>query len=215
MSRVIIGETFLGPLSSNDGDNAALAFGPGDSGSVIRNCTIDGRAGSWGLKLSHVFNLTFEDCVIKGGAERALDIVRGGAITFTNCRFERGDFRTTTRTPWSTRKTCDIGIKGGARDITFDSCVMNDLLLGDYSIYNQRDCPITRRINLCNCSNANPWDIVVRGIYSERVSTYRTNVKEMRLWPVFTSLYFFYCKRFGDTRKLNPDEIVPTAEDLV
>src|SRR5690348_13705854 len=110
--QIIDGKTFIGKKDPNGGDSAALSFGPDDGGSLVSNCVINGADAEWALKISHCFNLTFVNCIVKGGTERAFDMVRGGNVSFINCHFERGDYRTTTHTPWTWQKTCDIGIKG-------------------------------------------------------------------------------------------------------
>lgn len=202
--------------NGNEVETAAFYMGPELSGSTVRNCVIDGMDAHWGLKLAHAFDITFEDCVIRGGTERALDIVRGGAITFRGCHFERGDNRGTTRKATSLDKTCDIGIKAGARDVTFESCTMNDLLLGDYSVYDQlKGRPKTRRVFLHNCTNPNAWPIIVRAIYADKAIVQDTPVSQFRLPSLVTWGYFTWNRHFGDKRDLTDyaPELLP--EDLV
>lgn len=196
-------------------ETAAFFLGPEWSGSTVRNCVINGQDATWGVKIAHAFDITFEDCVIRGGTERALDIVRGGAITFRRCHFERGEYRETTRKRFSLDKSCDIGIKASARDVTFEDCTMNDLLLGDYSIYDQRKRPCTRRITLRNCTNPNGWPVIVRALHADKVIAQNTPISQLKLPAPIVWGYLTWNRTFGDKRVLTPDQFEMTAQDLL
>jgi hypothetical protein len=213
--RIIDGETFLGDPGPGGVETAAFALGPNDRGTIVRNCTIDGRNARWACKLSYAWDITFENCRIRGGTERALDIVRGGNITFDHCTFEVGEHRVITRTPFTFKRSCDIGIKAGARDITFKYCVMNDLLLGDYSIYDQTERPRTRRITLRGCANASDRTIAVRGLYAEKPITQDSEVARIILPRAITRIYFWWNRHWGDKRVLTPEQFTITDEERV
>ena len=100
-------------------------------------------------------------------------------------------------------EVCDIGIKGGVHDVVFQSCVFDDILLGDYSIYDQRDRPKTRRFTFINCKNKDGGPIVIRGRYFEKNSLSLLGTKaKVFIWPDFlTKIYWWYNRTFGDKRK--------------
>lgn len=210
MQTLIENQTFTATAGH---DSFALQIGPEQRPCIIRNCIIDGSIGDWGLKSSKSFDLLVEDCIIKNGIERALDMVRGGNITFRRCKFINEGKRPRIKSKWQVRKECDIGLKAGIRDVTFEDCEMNDLLLGDYSIYDQLNRPRVRRINLIRCKNPNGGNIIVRGRYCVTNPVIVTNTYiDMFIWPKwFTEIYWWYNRKFGDRRKLNEEQ--STIED--
>jgi hypothetical protein len=211
---LIENQSFVGTAGS---DNCALVVGPQGRPITIINCIIDGSQADWGLKLSMSFDTVVEDCVLKDGRERALDMVRGGNVVFRRCKFVNTGVRKRTRSKWVLGKECDIGLKAGMRDVTFEDCEMNDLLLGDYSIYNQIDRPPVRRIKLVNCRNPNGGPIIIRGRYtvSNPVIAENTQVS-MLVWPkIITAIYWWWNRRFGDKRKLSPEQSAITPEERV
>lgn len=171
--------------------------------SAVNNCTIDGQDTRWGGKASLTFGLEYKYCIFKNGTARAFDMVRGGNVAFTDCTFINDGVRQTIKSPYALNEVCDIGIKGGVHDVTFSSCVFNDILLGDYSIYDQQDRPKTRRFTFINCKNKDGGPIIIRGRYFDK-STLKligTNAKVF-VWPeIITKLYWMYNRKFGDTRK--------------
>jgi hypothetical protein len=195
-------------------DTAALTITQGMSGSVVRGCTIDGGLANVGLRVLGAFDLIFEDCVISGGVERALDIDRGGSIIFRRCRFDRGNSRPTTRQAKTLAKTCDIGIKGGARDVTFESCMMNDVMLGDYSIYNQVKWPKTRGVTLKDCVNWNEWPILIRMWDAEKPILVNTEADHFKAPASLVKTYFQYNVYFGDKRSLKSEQFKLTPQDI-
>lgn len=180
---------------------SVLCFSQNDD-SKVNDCIIDGQDARWGGKASLTFGLEYNRCTFKNGTARAFDMVRGGNVTFTECIFEN-----TVRKPVASQYTiaeqCDIGIKGGVHDVTFHSCIFNDILIGDYSIYDQQDRPKARRFTFINCKNKDGGPIIIRGKYVEKdsINLVGTHAK-MWVWPSFlTKLYWMFNRKFGDTRK--------------
>jgi hypothetical protein len=180
---------------------SVLCFSQNDD-SKVNECIIDGQDARWGGKSSLTFGLEYNKCTFKNGTARAFDMVRGGNVTFTDCVFEN-TVRKKVGSQYSLTELCDIGIKGGVHDVTFHSCVFNDILLGDYSIYDQQDRPKTRRFTFINCKNADGGPIIIRGRYFEKgsINLIGTQAK-IFVWPEFlTKIYWWYNRKFGDTRK--------------
>lgn len=180
---------------------SVLCFSQNDN-SKVNDCIIDGQDARWGGKASLTFGLEYNNCTFRNGTARAFDMVRGGNVVFKNCVFEN-----TVRKPVASQFTiaeqCDIGIKGGVHDVTFENCVFNDILLGDYSIYDQQDRPKTRRFTFINCKNANGGPIIVRGRYFDKSTLHFVNTPaKVWIWPnLLTKLYWWYNRTFGDKRK--------------
>lgn len=171
---------------------------------VVENCTIDGGTIHWGSKQSQIFDLTFKNCIFKDGTTRAFDMVRGGKVTFEYCRWESSGVRKRVTSPFFTlSEMCDCGIKGGVHDIYFSNCSLNDVLLGDYTIYDQIDRPKTRRVTFENCVNPNGGPIIVRARYFDGSSIRKINTNiNAWTWPSFiTGIYWWFNRKFGDTRK--------------
>lgn len=222
MEHIIEYQHFVAKIGK---DEFALRIGIDERGIIIRNCIIDGALGDWGMKGSKAFDATFEDCIFKNGAERALDMVRGGNIIFRRCKFVN-DYKDSAGTKtrvrvksafWNLDKFCDIGLKAGIRDVTFEDCEMNDLLLGDYSIYDQIDRPKVRRIKLVNCKNPNRGPIFIRGRYVEKDGVILQNTNaSVFIWPAFiTWFYWKYNRKFGDRRPLNEEQRTITEEEKI
>ena len=143
-------DTFNPNTSDLKTDGLSVQCFSQNDNSKVNDCIIDGQDARWGAKASLTFGLEYNRCTFKNGTARSFDMVRGGNVVFKDCVFEN-----TVRKPVASQFTiaeqCDIGIKGGVHDVTFDNCVFNDILLGDYSIYDQQDRPKTRRFTFINC----------------------------------------------------------------
>ena len=188
------------PDNKTDG-LSVFCFSQNDN-SKVNDCIIDGQDARWGAKASLTFGLEYNRCTFKNGTARSFDMVRGGNVVFKDCVFEN-----TVRKPVASQFTiaeqCDIGIKGGVHDVTFDNCVFNDILLGDYSIYDQQDRPKTRRFTFINCKNKDGGPIIIRGKYFDKNTLNLVNTPaKVWIWPAFlTKLYWMFNRKFGDTRK--------------
>lgn len=185
-----------------------------DNQTLYTNCVFDGKTADWGFKASLKFDQRFENCTFKNGAERAYDQVRGGNLYFKDCKFENTVRKKTKG--FTLAKTCDIGVKAGVRDVTFENCELNDILIGDYSIYDQQTRPKARRFTFINCKNPNGGPIWVRGFYVDGTTISKQNTSLSKwLWPSFiTSLYFWFCKTFGDKRKPDGWNIIYPEEKI-
>ena len=198
-------------------DSYSLAYGRESRPISVRSSVIGNANAEWGLKHSLVFDAVYEDCTIQGGLERAFDQVRGGNVVFRRCKFVNLGSRPPVASCWDLGKECDIGIKAGIRDVLFDHCEMNDVLIGDYSIYDQVDRPKARRITWDGCTNPNGRPIIVRGRYCEADTLVFTNTRRSLLvWPKWvTYLYFAFNRLFGDKRVISPDQFVISDEERV
>jgi hypothetical protein len=191
-----------------------FAYGTEERPLTVRRCVFEGGNCEWAAKGSKGFDATFEDCTFKDGSERAFDQVRGGNLIFKNCKFVNTGARPRIKSRWQVRKECDIGLKAGMRDVTFINCSMNDLYLGDYSIYDQVVRPRTRRVRLVNCVNPNGGPIIVRGRYANSVNAENTPISEF-IWPsLVTAGYWWFNRKMGDKRVLNDQQFVIDAEEL-
>jgi hypothetical protein len=214
----VSGQTFNAANSYNpdsadlksDGSSSLCFSGPNLDASgnplpvVVNNCTIDGGSMIWGSKQSLLFGITYNNCTFMNGSERSFDMVRGGWLTFNSCSFVNNGTRARVTSPYfNLSQMCDIGIKGGVHDITFNHCSLNDVLLGDYSIYDQQTRPKTRRVTFNNCVNPNGGAIIVRARYFDGSTIQKINTTvNAWTWPSFiTSIYWWYNHKWGDTRK--------------
>jgi hypothetical protein len=193
---------------------SVLCFSQNDD-SKVSDCIIDGQDGRWGGKASLTFGLEYNNCTFKNGTARAFDMVRGGNVKFTNCKFEN-NVRKPVKSQYNIAEQCDIGIKGGVRDVIFENCVFNDILLGDYSIYDQQDRPKTRRFTFINCKNKDGGPIIIRGRYFEKGSVNLVGTEaKIFIWPeLLTKLYWWYNRTFGDRRKPDGWNIIDDREKL-
>ena len=90
------------------GDQHTLSFGKED-GLLLRNCFISAERVTEALKFSACRNVVVEDCLILGGPEDAVDIVRGENYYFRRVTFvARGEYAVT--------------IKAGVRHVRFLEC---------------------------------------------------------------------------------------------
>jgi hypothetical protein len=220
MSRLVISDaTFKDPIVM--GQDSAVFVLPGYNPApppplMIRRGHFDGGTNEWGCKGSLVFDVLFEDCFFTGGTERALDIVRGGNLTFRRCVFSNSGHRPDAHHSWAVQSQCDIGLKAGVRDVLFDHCALGDLLLGDYSIYDQIDRPRTRRITLdtCTSSRGSALPIIVRGRYAEPAIVKNCDVAQFT-WPrLLTWFYWRYNRKYGDKRVISPDQFKILPEEI-
>jgi hypothetical protein len=200
----------------NKCDHLSVLCFSGKRDVVVENCVIDGQSARWGSKASNGFNHTYNNCIFKNATARSFDMVRGGNITFNNCRFENDGSRKKITSPYAIAEQCDIGMKGGIRDVTFNDCVLNDILIGDYSIYDQADRPKARRFTFNNCKNLDGGAIIIRGKYFEKNSLVLNNTKaKVWIWPeLLTKLYWAYNRKFGDTRKFDGWNVITDEEKL-
>lgn len=205
-SLILTDQTFARSTQSG-ADSYALILGTQEPSSLVTNCTIDGSGGEWGLKMPGNVGSTVRGSRLIGGKERALDIVRGSNLAFVDCAFSAGTDRPRTSSKWSLAKTCDIGIKGGARDITFVGCTMTDLLLGDHSIYDNPSVvgPRTGGIVLGHCANPNGGPIIIRAFNADLPRLEGTNAIALQWCGPVVKIYFWVAGKWIDSRMPSPD----------
>lgn len=183
----------------------------------VNNCTIDGEQARWGAKMSKNFYVTYNNCTFKNGTARSFDMVRGGVVTFNNCKFlNEGTRKKVTSAYLSFGEGCDIGIKCGVRDVIFNECELNDILIGDYSIYDQQDRPKARRFTFNNCKNPNGGAIIIRGRHFDKNTLEVKNTKvSVFTWPeIVMNVYWWYNRKFGDTRKPDGWNVIDDRETV-
>lgn len=171
----------------------------------ILNCEIDGRGCAEGLKISFGYNITVEDCIIHGGYEDCVDIVRGANITFKNCKF----------ISYNTKQ--HMTIKGGCKNITIDNCeFVNDFSkwydgaiidIGNYSIYDQVKRPKVRHVTIKNCRLTNiKTKILSRVLYGNKPTVQNTKGFIFKI-PSFITSIFFKLRNSGKLGKVSSLEL--------
>ncbi len=184
-------------------DSAVLTLGQLDPYSSASNCVINAKGAEWGLKLPKNVGSTFNKCSLIGGTERTLDIVRGTGMQFSDCVFSAGADRAPTKSKWSFAKTCDIGIKGGATNISFSRCTFTDMLLGDHCIYdNVGQTQKTSGITLTDCVHpaGKSTPIILRVINAELPTLINTNAAALVYWGPIVKMYFWIAGKWIDSR---------------
>ena len=186
-------------------DSLVYEFGTQQSPVLISNCQFKGGSAEWALKNSGGVNASIIGCILSGGKERAYDQVNGGNVTFANCIWQSDPNRKPTPSRFCLAKECDIGVKGAAHDMTFQDCVFQDILLGDYSIYNEIDGPTNAQvanIKFINCKRPDGGPIIVRGIHVkwETVTFENTPASKLEVPGIAVDLYWWYNRKFGDKR---------------
>tara|TARA_B100000212_G_scaffold342604_1_gene331222 strand:- start:29383 stop:30051 length:669 start_codon:yes stop_codon:yes gene_type:complete len=185
-----------------------LSWRPGREkiGYEIRDCLIDGSRGGEGLKLSFCYDVYVEDCTIIGGVEDCVDIVRGGDISFYNCRFV------------SKNTKHHITAKGGVKSLSFTNCnFVGDyrmkwdgafIDLGNWTDYDDVNRPGVREVSLNNCRIfESSRKILCRRLYSENPSVKNCDGKILKIPKILLAL-FWWGQRFGllGTRRRLPEK---------
>lgn len=198
-SLTLTDQTFA--ASSGGADSSAFVLGTQEPASTITNCTFNANGSNWGLKMPGNVGSTLSVCRFAGGTERALDMVKGSGITFNNCVFHAGGDRTPVTSRWSLKKTCDIGIKGGATDIAFNNCILTDMLIGDHSLYDNPGVgPVTRAIKLTNCVSPNGKPIILRIYNGELPKLVDTKAIALVYYSWVVKTYFWVAGKWIDSR---------------
>lgn len=194
-------ETFATPDPSN---SCVVTLGTQEPMSTMVNCDVIGGKARWGLKMPENIGSLVSQTRLSGGIKRALDMVHCKGQSFLNCVFASGPDRKPTTSKFSLSETCDAGIKGGSKDITFEGCTITDLLLGDHTIYdNPNILPKTRGIVIKDCVHPNGpgTPIIIRCLNAEKPTLINTNAVVLAYprWVVLA--YFWFSSHFIDTRK--------------
>ena len=117
-----------------DGDQHTLALAK-VSGVLLRDCELRADAVEEALKLSASRDVVVDRCVLHGGSEDALDVVRGEKLIFRDVIFIARGARAVT-------------VKGGVSNVDFIRCVFTGkpdsgyfLELGNWTLYDVLDRP--------------------------------------------------------------------------
>ena len=193
---VIADKTFQGnPFRANrEWDDNALGFGwrphqPKQS-ILIKNCFIDANGVAEGLKFSWANNYHVLNCIIIGGYEDCVDIVRGGSGVFEKCQFV------------ATGETKHhFTIKAGVSDILIKDCLfVNDFRhwydgacidLGNWSMYDTDKLEKTNNVRIINCSTVNmQFPLISRTIYARRPYIKNTRGFNFKIPNIFVQLFW-------------------------
>lgn len=166
----------------------------------IKDCEIDGRGCAEGLKISFGHNIIVENCIIHGGYEDCVDIVRGANITFIGCKF----------ISYNTKQ--HFTIKGGCKNIIIDDCeFVNDyskwyngsiIDIGNYSNYDQIKRPKVRHVTIKNCRLTNiKHKILSRVLYGNEPTIQNTKGYILKV-PSFITNIFFKLRNSGKLGKV-------------
>jgi|GEM_PF-2162690 len=215
------------PDHKTDGQSVFTLNG-NDCVATFNNCTFDGSDVHWGFKATAslapdgttpivINGAYYNNCTFIDGLERAYDQVRGGNVVFTDCKFiNTGKYRKIVKNALEVSSFCDCGLKAGVFNVEFIRCSINDVLLGDYSIYDQIKRPKTRGISFDSCVNPNGGPIFVRGWYADANTIWSKNtLLDVNIHPAWmTTAYFDFEMKYGDNRKDLPGEFVITPVEL-
>lgn len=183
-----------GDPSSKFQDSSALGFSwrPGQEqySLSIKSCEIDGRGVSEGLKLSFCRNVEVRDCIIRGGYEDCVDIVRGENISFKNCTFMAQNTKQ------------HITAKGGVKNLSFDNCTFVNSFskfydgacidLGNWTDYDDVDRPMMRNISIKNCKMEKVGlPVLYRRLYSETPIVENCQGFGLKIPRLFVKLFWF------------------------
>ncbi len=134
------------------------------------------------LKFSNCQNITVDQCVISGGKEDCIDVVRGSNYTIKN----------TTLLPHKNGITLKGSIDGAVLDtVGFDNHGSEcDIDIGQFDNYWWIGRPPTRNIKLKNIESSDGKPVVVRLWDAENPTIENCNVKIVRIpkfiwWPYF------------------------------
>ena len=176
----------------------------------LKDCEIDGRGCAEGLKISFGYNVKVENCIIHGGYEDCVDIVRGANISFINCKF----------VSYNTKQ--HFTIKGGCKNITIDDCeFVNDfskwfdgaiLDIGNWCDYDQYPRPKVRHVSVKNCRLTNiKFKLLSRILYGNSVNVQNTEGYNFKVPSIITKLFFY----LRNKSKLGPVKDVSMEDRLV
>ena len=193
-----INETFSTPFTAG-AESMMGGFGSQEPGSLLQDCVVLGQGVEWAWKLSDNVGSRLVRTKFLGGTERALDMCRGSDVEATDCVFDSALQRPATVSRFSLAKTCDIGVKAGAV-LVLNNCVLSDVLIGDYSIYDNPVIGPRARVVLNNCRHPVVGQpIIARCLWGDVVVN-GTKVLSIEVPAPATKLYFTFNRHFGDTR---------------
>lgn len=186
-----------------------------NSNETIKNLTIDGSDVSEALKASNLVNAKAENCVLIGGSEDCLDVVRGNGI------FSKISFKPSKKTRQS------VTVKGGASILITDSKFIGkakkyDITVGDFTIYDavDKNRPNTK-LTISDCEAFNddgsqrPVTILLlRGELKNNLKSTNVKVESYPSWIV--NAYFCLSKLFlSKSRKAEAKQNLKNSPDVV
>tara|TARA_Y100000004_G_scaffold43674_1_gene47883 strand:- start:13187 stop:13852 length:666 start_codon:yes stop_codon:yes gene_type:complete len=195
MAKIIEGQHFKCNSEYSDKFITSAALGlswrPGQDSVEyqIKNCTIDGSLGGEGLKISFCYNVYVEGCTIIGGVEDCVDIVRGGDITFCDCKFISNNTKQ------------HITVKGGAKNINFINCTfVGDyscwwdgafIDLGNWTDYDDVNRPRVRNVKIEGCKiEDSKRRVLSRVLYSERPDVKNSSGSVFKVPSLFLAIFW-------------------------
>ena len=171
-------------------DDNALGFGNCRDIAIV-NCVIQANGVAEGLKLSNVWDVNVKNCIISGGYEDCVDIVRGGRITFDGCVF----VALNTKHHFTIKcQVSQVTIKNSLflnpfRHWWDGACID----LGNWSDYDIDDLPKTKGIRIENCRLMNmPFykKILSRAIFAQKPLVKNTKGLNLRIPSLFVELFW-------------------------
>lgn len=186
------------------------------SNEIVKDLTIDGSTASEALKASNLVNAKAQDCILIGGSEDCLDVVRGYG------EFVRIKFKPSKNTKQA------VTVKGGASvSITSSEFVGKskkyDIVIGDFTIYdavdsNRRKADVT--IGNCKAYNDDgserPVKILILKGKLINNSRMKVDVKVTKYPSLLVNLYFFFSKLFlSKKRKQEAKENLKNSPDVI
>lgn len=182
------------------GDQHTLALAKVSS-VLLRNCELRADAVEEALKLSASRDVVVDRCVLYGGSEDALDVVRGGKLIFRDVTFIARGARAVT-------------IKGGVSGVDFIRCVFTGepdsgylLELGGWTLYDVLDRPPVSAVRIDHATrfetpDGNNATRPVRLLHAERPHA----VVEVDVVPRLIVQAFFAYKRW-----MTSDDVLETV----
>ena len=183
---------------------------------LVEDCEIDGRGVAEGLKISFGHDVTIRNCIIHGGYEDCVDIVRGANICFSGCKF----------ISYNTKQ--HFTIKGGCKNIQIEDCeFVNDfknwydgaiLDIGNWCDYDQVKRPKVRHVKVNDCRLTNiKFKMLSRVLYGEAPTIIETGGFVFKV-PSFITSLFFKLRNSGKLGKIKtisrPDRLVYNIEKI-
>ncbi|MBN86822.1 MAG: hypothetical protein CL885_04795 [Dehalococcoidia bacterium] len=193
------------------GDSAiSFSWAPGERRvrRLVSGCLIDGSSCLFGLKLSFVHEMDFVDCCILGGSKGCVDMIRGGDVSFSRCKFV------------SRNSDCHASIRGGAKNVSFKNCVFVNnyrsrlsgscIDLGRWTHYDVVPRPPVRNVSIENCKMKDiNYPALTRRFFSMDPDVKNSTGKNLKVPVLFVRLFWLLKRKgfFGGGSVTPPEEL--------